>query len=116
MQIIKKSEVHFKQIESINYNNPHGGAYAYVQFLAYTRELIKLLGPIKKVEQQLDAIEGINWLFNECLVSKFTYHQQVIFDTKLNEMKEIFEKIRASLKELALEQTLGQSFLEKEAA
>jgi len=97
MKTLAKSEIYFKMIEGINYNNEHGGAYAYVQFLAYTRDVLKLLRPFQKIERQLDAIEGINWLFNECLVATFTHRQKAIFENKMHETKEIFETIRTSL-------------------
>lgn len=106
MQTLAKSEVYFKMIEGINYNNVHGGAYAYVQFLAYSRELLKLLRPVQKVERQLDALEGISWLFNECLIATFTHRQKAIFENKISETKEIFESIRMSLKAIEAENAL----------
>jgi len=106
MKTLAKTEKYFKMIEGINYNNEHGGAYAYVQFLAYTRELLKLLRPVQKVEKQLDAIEGINWLFNECLISTFTHRQKAIFENKLSETREIFSHIRLCLQQADLERPL----------
>ena len=50
MKSKQKIDLYFKMIQGIKYENEHGGAYAYVQFLAYTRELISLLKPIKKLE------------------------------------------------------------------
>lgn len=99
MKTIEKIETHFKKIESINYENEYGGAYAYVQFLAYTRELLNSLRSFKSTERQAEAIEGINWLFNEYLSVKFTYKQKVIFENKLHEMKGIFNTIRKSINE-----------------
>lgn len=99
MKTQEKIETYFGMIQGIKYENEHGGAYAYVQFLAYSRELILLLKPFKKIERQIEAIEGINWLFNEYLASKFTYRQKVIFETKLSDLKIIFENIRMMLEE-----------------
>lgn len=116
METKAKTEVYFKMIEGINYNNEHGGAYAYVQFLAYTRELLKVLRPFQKVEKQLDAIEGINWLFNECLVAKFTHRQKAIFENKQSEMREIFAAIRLALKEFEAEKMNSAAYLHQQAA
>ena len=106
MKTLTKTEKYFSMIEGINYNNEHGGAYAYVQFLAYTRELLQLLRPLRKVEKHLDAIEGINWLFNECLVTTFTHRQKAIFENKLSETKEIFNSIRMCLRQADVETPL----------
>lgn len=115
MKTSKKSEVYFKMIEEINYNNPNGGAYAYVQFLAYSRDLLKVLRPFVRIEKQLDAIEGISWLFNECLAASFTHRQKAIFENKMSEVKEIFESMRTSLKEMETERPLSR-YLHKQAA
>jgi len=116
MKTLAKSEVYFKMIEGINYNNENGGAYAYVQFLAYTRDLLKLLRPVLKIEKQLDAIEGINWLFNECLIASFTHRQKAIFENKMSETKEIFETIRTSLREVEVERPLRMRYIHRTAA
>ena len=96
MKTPKKLETYFNLIENIKYENEHGGAYAYIQFLAYSREVLKLLRSVKNVEKYTEALEGTNWLFNEYLGVKFTFRQKVIFDNKLIETKEIFNSIRAS--------------------
>lgn len=90
----KKLENAFKKIESINYNNEHGGAYAYLQFMAYSREVLHLLRPIKSAERQSEAIEAMSWLFNEYLTMNFTHRHKALFEDKLSEMKNIFENIR----------------------
>ena len=97
MKTIEKIETYIKMIESIKYENPNGGAYAYVQFLAYSRELTKALKSVKKSEAQIDAIEGINWLFNEYLTCTFTYRQKVIFENKMSDLKIIFESIQLNI-------------------
>lgn len=104
MKTIAKIETHFNRIENINYENEHGGAYAYVQFLAYTRELLNQLRPFKKAEKQIEAIEGINWLFNEYLAARFTYKQKVIFENKLLEVKDIFNTLRRTLTEAGIKE------------
>ncbi len=106
MKTVAQTEKYFKMIEEINYNNEHGGVYAYVQFLAYSRELLNFLRPFQRVEKQLDAIEGISWLFNECLISTFTHRQKAIFENKLSEVKEIFQSIRLALQHSELEKPL----------
>jgi hypothetical protein len=100
MKTTEKIEQYFRMIMEINYENKNGGAYAYVQFLAYTREVLALLQPVKKIEKQIEAIESINWLFNEYLSVKFTEHQKIIFDAKKREIKNIFETLKTSLNEI----------------
>ena len=99
MKTIKTIEKYIDMIEGIRYENENGGAYAYVQFLAYSRELLILLKPFKRVEKQLETIEAINWLFNEYLSVKFTPRQRSIFEEKQLELKDIFSYIRFSLYE-----------------
>ena len=102
MKTVKNIEAYFNRIQAIRYENEHGGAYAYIQYLAYTRELLVMLRPLKKVEKQLEALEGINWLFNEHLAFKFTYRHKAIFEEKLHETQSLFNTIRLSLKEIDL--------------
>jgi hypothetical protein len=116
MKTTSKIETYFNMIEGISYENPNGGAYAYVQFLAYTRELVKLLRPLKKVERQIDAIESIGWLFNEYLAAKFTHRQKAIFENKISELKEIFDSIRVSLRQFETYQPVSSRMLHKQAA
>lgn len=99
MKTISTIEHYMSQIESIRYDNENGGAYAYVQFLAYSRELMNLLRPFRRVEKQMETIEAINWLFNEYLAVKFTPRQKSIFEEKQLELKEVFSYIRYSLHE-----------------
>src|SRR5688572_16339964 len=117
MKTEKKIEMYFGMIEKINYDNTNGGAYAYVQFMAYARELVKLLRPIQKVERQIDTIESVSWLFNEYLSAKFTHRQKVIFETKITELKEVFDSIRFSLRQFEREHPLSSArLLHKQAA
>ncbi|MBX3165453.1 MAG: hypothetical protein KF900_13340 [Bacteroidetes bacterium] len=92
----KKLENAFQKIENIHYNNEHGGAYAYLQFMAYTRELQTLLRPMKNVQRHLESIDAINWLFNEYLTMNFTHRHKALFEDKLSEIKLIFEAIRST--------------------
>jgi len=116
MKTPTKIETYFSMIEGISYESKHGGAYAYVQFLAYSRELVKLLRPMKKVERHIDAIESVSWLFNEYLSAKFTHRQKAIFENKMSEMKDTFNSIRLSLKQLEMDLPLGGRILHKQAA
>lgn len=92
----KKLETAFKKIEQINYNHEHGAAYAYLQFLAYSRELQVLLRPIKNAQRHIENIEAISWLFNEYLTMNFTHRHKALFEDKMIEIKLIFESIRAT--------------------
>jgi hypothetical protein len=115
MKMLAQLEVHFGRIEAIRYENQHGGAYAYLQFLAYTRELMVLLRPLENMGRQLDALEGISWLFNECLTASFTHRQKAIFDNKVSEAKQLFEVIRMQLQDKAREGAEAEN-LHKQAA
>ncbi|MDO8999457.1 MAG: hypothetical protein Q7W45_06805 [Bacteroidota bacterium] len=112
----KNVESYFNLITNINYENENGGAYAYLQFLAYSRELLTLLRPVKKVERQLESIEAINWLFNEYLAVNFTFRHKVIFDEKINEVKNIIKLINVSLKETEIERANEQKVVHAQAA
>lgn len=116
MKIINKIETYFRMIEDIDYENPNGGAYAYVQYLAYTRELLRLLRPLKKVERQMDALDAISWLFNEYLAAKFTHRQKAIFESKMIESKEIFDAIRSALRQFQVEEPVSSRVLHRQAA
>lgn len=100
MKTSKKLEQAFKKIEQINYDNEHGGAYAYLQFLAYTREVLHILRPIKYTERQTEAIEAMTWLFNEYLTMNFTHRHKALFEDKLSEIKLIFDSIRSAVDDL----------------
>ena len=116
MKTSKKIETYFSMIEGIRYENQHGGSYAYVQFLAYARELVAALRPLKKLERQIDAIESVSWLFNEYLCARFSHSQKVIFETKIAELKETFNSIRLSLKSFEFEQAASGTHHHKQAA
>lgn len=95
-------ETWMNRIEAIRYDNPNGGSYAYVQFLAYARELSNLLRPVKQVERQIDKIESVSWMFNEYLSASFTQRQKAIFEDQMSETRETFSVIRNIIKGLDL--------------
>jgi len=94
MKTPKKLELAFRRIEEIRYENEHGGAYAYLQFMACTRELLTMLRPVQKAERQMEAIEAMSWMLNEYLSVRFTHAHKLIFDEKKSEMKTIFAAIQ----------------------
>jgi hypothetical protein len=100
MQTTTKIDMYFNRVLSIRYENENGGAYAFIQYLAYTRELLVMLRPLKKVEKHLETIEAINWLFNEHLAFKFSHRHKAIFDEKINVTKKLFDAMRENLKEI----------------
>jgi hypothetical protein len=116
MKTTENIERYFNMILAIRYDNEHGGAYAYVQALAYTREVVRLLRPVRKAERHIEAIEGINWIFNEYLAVKFTHRQRVIFENRLGDLKRIFDSIRETLKELDTENANVGSLVHAQAA
>lgn len=90
MEAVKKVEKYSNLIKGIKYENENGGAYAYLQFLYYNREILILLRSVKRFERQAESIEAINWLLNEYLAVNFTYRHKLIFDEKINEVLKIF--------------------------
>jgi hypothetical protein len=116
MKTLSKIENQFRMIENIRYENENGGAYAYVQFLAYSRELARLLRPLKKVEKHIETIESISWLFNEYLAVKFTHRQKAIFENKMLEVKEVFDTLRKVIREFEIEEPVSTRIVHKQAA
>jgi hypothetical protein len=88
------------RIASIRYENPNGGPYAYLQFLAYSRELLRLIKPLKRVEKQADRLEAAGWMLNEYLGVRFTHAQQVIFENQLRELMPVFSEIEQMVSEV----------------
>jgi hypothetical protein len=100
MRTTDKIEQYCQQIQAINYDNREGGRYAYVQFMSLTREVLLILQPLRVMQKQVEAIESINWVFNQYVGVKFTEHQRVIFDVKRRELKTILEALKADLENL----------------
>jgi hypothetical protein len=100
MKTAEKIDQYHRQIESINYDNREGGRYAYVQFMSLTREMLLLLQPLRTMQKQVEAIESINWVFNQYVGVRFTEHQRVIFDVKRRELKCILQALRSDLEKL----------------
>jgi len=116
METTKNVETYFNLINTIKYENENGGAYAYLQFLAYTREAINLLRSVKRLERQIESIEAINWLFNEYLAVNFTYRHKIIFEEKRNEAIKVFNYINFVLGEHAIKESRAQSVVHAQAA
>jgi hypothetical protein len=89
----RKIERYFNLITNIRYHNDNGPKYAYMQFLAYSRELIDALRPLKNTEQHCDSIERSCWLLNEYLGSRFTPRHESILVTQILEAGEIFREL-----------------------
>ncbi len=94
MKTINKLDNYSEMISKVKYDNEHGGQYAYMQMLAYSREILTLLRSVKNSERQAEAIESISWLLNEYLGSKFSPRHRAIFENKLSEMKQILSSVR----------------------
>jgi hypothetical protein len=97
MKTPEKLENQFRIISGVRYENENGGAYAYVQILAYNRDLMRMLRPLRWAERQMEMVEAISWMLNEYLGMSFTPRHQVIFENSKFELKEIFDSIRAGL-------------------
>lgn len=110
MKTPKKIEAQFNMIENIKYENEHGGSYAYIQFMAYSRELLKLLRPLKDANRYSEAIEATNWLLNEYLAVRFTPRHKTIFENKLSETKQLFVTIREDIAEMKVRRTYNHSY------
>lgn len=110
MKTPKKMEAYFNMIENIKYENEHGGSYAYIQFMAYSRELVKLLRPLKEADRYTESIEATNWLLNEYLAVRFTPRHKTIFENKLSETKQLFVSIREDIAEMRVRRSYGHSY------
>jgi hypothetical protein len=87
-----------KKILDIRFDNEHGGKYAYMQFLAYARELVHLLRPMGNTQRQADAIEGIAWVLNENLAGKFSHTQRAVFETRMMDLRGIVNELDSMLR------------------
>jgi hypothetical protein len=116
MKTPKKIDAYFNRITGIRYENEHGGAYAYIQYLAFSRELLTLLRPFKSMSRHMETIEGINWLFNEHLAFRFTHRHKLIFDEKLYETRKAFEAMRAEFESLNWNDHTEQTLMHAQAA
>lgn len=116
METTKNVETYSDLINSIKYENENGGAYAYLQFLAYTRDAISLLRPIKRLERQIESIEAINWLFNEYLAVNFTYRHKIIFEEKRNEALKVFNYIDFVVREQNSKEARSNNVIHAQAA
>lgn len=94
MNTLNKLEKQFRKIHEIKYENQNGGAYAYLQFMAMNRELMGLIKKAPEAKRELSALEGISWLLNEYLASRFTPRHKAIFETKMLELNEIMASLR----------------------
>jgi hypothetical protein len=88
----------FQDLLQISYENEHGGAYAYMKFLASSRMLLQVLKPYPAFEKQANQLESINWLFNEYLAVRFTYAHKVIFENKQFELRDMYHVMAEQLK------------------
>lgn len=109
-------EAWMNKIEGIRYDNPHGGSYAYVQYLAYSRELAKLLRPVRQLERQIEKMEATCWLFNEYLGASFTQRQKAIFEDQMSLTRETFLAMRQVLGGVDLSWTKRAGDLQLQAA
>jgi hypothetical protein len=116
MKTPRKLEKQFNRILDIKYENPNGGAYAYIQFLAYTRELLATLRSLRTAGRQMESIEGICWLFNEYLGARFTPRHKIIFEEKQSEMRRIFDSIRQGFAEAELKRPYTWKLYHAQAA
>ena len=110
MKIPKKMEAYFNMIENIKYENENGGSYAYMQFMAYSRELVKLLRPLKEANRYTESLDATNWLLNEYLAVRFTPRHKTIFENKLSETKRLFVSIREDIAEMKVRRSYGHSY------
>ena len=108
MKRAKQLEEHLRRMNSISYENPNGGAYAYVQFLAHARELILFLRTVRGCDKEVEMLDATGWLFNEYLTVQFTHRHKVIFETKMLELKESFEFLRERVRETETSTMVGE--------
>jgi len=116
METKKNVEKYSNLIKGIKYENENGGAYAYLQFLAYCREAILVLRSVKRLERQVESIEAINWLLNEYLAVNFTFRHKIIFDEKRDEAIKLFNLINSVLTDFELKDSKEGRIIHAQAA
>jgi hypothetical protein len=92
-------EKYFTLLSEVKFNNVYGGEYAFIQVLAYNREILRLLRPLGSFRKQAESIEAISWMLNEYLGMKFTHRHRSIFEAQMFELKKIYASIIGQVEE-----------------
>jgi hypothetical protein len=79
MGMIKEISKYSGMVAAINYDNREGGKYAYVQFLAYSREIMNQLNTYGKNEVA-GAINELCLQLNDQLADSFREEQRTLFE------------------------------------
>ena len=79
MKTSEKIQLYAQLLQLTDYDHKEGGKYAYVQFLSYTREVLRLLEASPEFEGARALIEEVNFQFNEALCSAFGPQQRELF-------------------------------------
>jgi hypothetical protein len=79
----------FRRVGEINYNNREGGRYAYVQLMAYTRQLIEHLRAQDAPNYLIDELCASGELLNALVPLKFEEEHRIVFNQKVREFSQM---------------------------
>lgn len=93
----KKLQYYMALVESVRYDNANGGSYAYMQLLAYNREIMHCMRDLGFEEELLTRVEAVSWIINEYLGAPFRHRHRLVFDEQKFELAEVFREVRSAL-------------------
>ena len=83
----------FDKIGAIDYVHREGGRYAYVQLMAYLRDLKNELSSAGIYEQEQQRLGADGDLLNEMVHLRFEAAHRLVFDGKMKELEEMRQRI-----------------------
>lgn len=86
---MKPAEEIFKSIVAIDYKNPEGGRYAYVQLMALVRDLRLLLEAEGGQAAEVHQLEMCGDLLNGLVYFKFEQPHELVFFDQLRMLREM---------------------------
>ncbi len=91
-------ENNFKLLREIDYDNREGGRYAYVQMMAYTRELNNLLMAFhSSAKNEIKEIGDIHEQLNDLVALTFKARHRHIFELHSKKLEEICKRLQIKL-------------------
>lgn len=85
----------FQKIESVDYKHREGGRYAYVQLMAYIRDLRNFLLEKQVALTEVPVLQRAESLLNEMVHLRFELVHQIVFEDKIRELSAL--KLRLCL-------------------
>jgi hypothetical protein len=83
----------FEKIGAIDYQHREGGRYAYVQLMAFLRDLKNELASSGICEQEQQRLEADGDLLNDMVHLRFEAAHRLVFEDKMKELQEMRRRI-----------------------